>query len=364
MDALTGKSPEQPATAFRVLAIDGGGMRGLYTAHYLSLLAENFTQRRGLAALDLGRAFDLICGTSTGAIIGAALAAGTPPATIAGLYRRHGNKIFPRKVPTNIFGFLRDLVSRPHLLRRGEMALRSVLTDTFGVETLGALYARRGIALAIPAVELTLHRSWVFKTPHLPTTNHRDDEYSLVDICLASSAAPLFRSLATLERASGERNTFADGGLWANTPVLIGLVDALAMTTPNTPIQVFSMGACPRPVGEAIRPGAEHRGYFGWRFGAEAVTLAIEAQEFAVPNIAKLLATHLSRPCEIIRFPHDAVPADLAQYLDLDDARPAAITTLLNLARADADMTNSTCANPYDRAGQLICDLFNHAPAA
>jgi hypothetical protein len=364
MDALTGKSPEQPATAFRVLAIDGGGMRGLYTAHYLSLLAQNFAQRRGLAALDLGRAFDLIVGTSTGAIIGTALAAGIPPATIARFYQEHGNRIFPRKVPTSILGFLRDLASRPRHLKRGQRALRSALTDSFGEETLGALYARRGIALAIPAVELTLHRSWVFKTPHLPTSNHRDDEYSLVDICLASSAAPLFRSLATLERAGGERNTFADGGLWANTPVLIGLIDALAMTTPNTPVQVFSMGACPRPAGEAIRPGAEHRGYFGWRFGAEAAMLAIEAQEFAFLNMARLLAAHISQPCEIVRFPHDAVSADLAQYLDLDDTRPTAITTLLNLAGADADMTNSTCANPHDRAGQLICDLFNHAPAA
>ncbi len=59
---------------FRVLSLDGGGMRGTYTATYLSLVADTFARKRGVPALDIGRAFDLIVGTSTGAIVACALA--------------------------------------------------------------------------------------------------------------------------------------------------------------------------------------------------------------------------------------------------------------------------------------------------
>jgi len=58
---------------YRVLSLDGGGMRGTYTATYLEKVAAAFAQRRGGTALDIGAAFDLIVGTSTGGIIACAL---------------------------------------------------------------------------------------------------------------------------------------------------------------------------------------------------------------------------------------------------------------------------------------------------
>jgi uncharacterized protein len=63
---------------FRVLSLDGGGMRGTYTATYLDKIADTFARRRNVGALDIGAGFDLIVGTSTGGIIAAALATGVP----------------------------------------------------------------------------------------------------------------------------------------------------------------------------------------------------------------------------------------------------------------------------------------------
>jgi patatin-like phospholipase/acyl hydrolase len=91
---------------FRVLSLDGGGMRGTYTATYLDKVAATFGRRRNIDALDIGAAFDLIVGTSTGGIIAAALATGVPLADIVALYVEHGPSIFSRPLPTGAISAL------------------------------------------------------------------------------------------------------------------------------------------------------------------------------------------------------------------------------------------------------------------
>src|SRR5712691_9675444 len=97
------------APPFRVLSLDGGGMRGTYTATYLDRVASGFAQHRGIALLDIGAAFDLIVGTSTGGIIACALAAGVPLADVVTLYSEHGGSIFSRPLPSGLGGVGVDL---------------------------------------------------------------------------------------------------------------------------------------------------------------------------------------------------------------------------------------------------------------
>ena len=352
---------------FRVLSLDGGGMRGTYTATYLEQVSQTFAQRRGGYGLDLGAAFDLIVGTSTGAIIACALAAQIPLGKVIELYRKHGAAIFARPMPKSIPGVAMDFFKRPNALAGGTKALEDALKAEFGDTTLAGIYTSRRIALGIAAVEMSQHRSWVFKTPHLPNTNHRDDQYRLVDVCLASSVAPLFRSLAALDNpdsgaGSDGYRVFADGGLWANNPVLIGLIDALELTKPGQSIEIFCMGTCPLPAGEQIARDAIHRGLLEWNFGGNAASLAIDSQEFAYDNMARMLARHVNRPCRIIRFPRDKVPAALLPFLGLDETREQAALALMNQARTDADMLNSRCGHQADEEARIICSLFGDAP--
>lgn len=349
----------------RVLSLDGGGMRGTYTATYLDRVAAAFAKRRGVAALDIGAAFDLIVGTSTGGIIACALAAGIPLQEIVALYSQHGPAIFPRALPTSLVGLATDHRGRPKALASGTASLKAALEGKLGTKTLGQIYAERGIALAIPSVEMSQHRGWVFKTPHLKGTNHRDDNYSLVDVCLATSAAPIYRSLAAVDHPdeSGGFNVFVDGGLWANNPVLVGLVDALDVAQPGQEVHIFCLGTCPMPAGEQISRDAVHRGLYEWKFGGEAAGLAVDAQQFALDHMAKKLARHVDRKCTVIRFPSDKVPAALIPYLGLDETRPQAVEALINQARADADMTNSKCSYAdTDVEAALICSLFESMP--
>ena len=220
--------------------------------------------------------------------------------------------------------------------------------------------------MAIPAVEMSQHRGWVFKTPHLEGTNHRDDKYSLVDVCLATTAAPIYRSLAALNHPDGEGerfNVFVDGGLWANNPVLVGLIDALDLTQPGQEIQIFCLGTCPMPAGEQIPRAALDRGLAEWKFGGEAAGLSIDAQQFSFDHMAKKLAKHVDRRCSVIRFPSDKVPAALIPLLGLDNTSQEATDALINQARTDADMLNSKCSYAAsDPEAAQICSLFEAAP--
>lgn len=351
----------------RVLSIDGGGMRGIYVAAYLDSLERSFVQRPGASAgLDIGKAFRLIVGTSTGAIVGCGLAKGVPPKDIVRLYREHGSMVFRKRLPSSVgVDLATQLVRRPKYLENGTNALRAALNEVFGEATIGSIWLDRQIALAVPAVNMANYRPWIFKTPHDPKSNHRDDAYSLTDVCLASSAAPLFRSLAIVRNPVDNRSdVFADGGLWANNPVLVALCEALRLLgddDPDEAVEIFALGSCGKPEGEVIAEDAIHRGLLQWKFGGEAAKVAVAAQEFAFDMVAKFLRPYLKRHVRIIRFPAEKIPGAMLQYLDLDETRPVGLDALEQHARKDADMTNSAIQEGKDD-GRAIEDLFDSMP--
>jgi hypothetical protein len=360
----------EPAAAdirpYRVLSLDGGGMRGIYTAAFLDRLVTQFARTRGEDCLDLGKGFDLITGTSTGAIVASALAVGRPMSEIVKLYRNHGREIFPHRIKGTVSAIWRMFVGGRYV-RKGDAVLRAALTKVLEGTTMVDVFTKRGISLSIPAVAMSSHRSWVFKKT--PVSGVRDDLYPLVDVCMASSAAPIFRSLAAVEDPNGDHGVtqvFADGGLWANNPIMVGLVDALACAPKGAPIEIFSLGTCSRPEGELIKPSKVHRSILGWRMGAEAAGLSITAQEFAFDNMARFLGnkfTELGRPVRRLRFPNKDVPAQMMKFLALDDARPVAVDRLIQQASNDADLAKSACDDPNNPEGQMVKALMMGLPA-
>jgi len=216
--------------AFRVLCIDGGGMRGLYTATLLSTLAYRFDSRFSKEVPDIGKGFNLICGTSTGAILACGLAAGIPISKIQSLYIDNGASIFIDPMPSeqswvNLFGWVCKYIKKPSA---NASKLKDALIATFKSMTVKELYEKRGIALCIPTINASNYKAWVFKTPHIPD-KHRDDNYTLVDICMASTAAPILFPVSQISNPDNKNllDNFVDGGLWANNPSLIGLIEAL-----------------------------------------------------------------------------------------------------------------------------------------
>ena len=348
----------------RVLSIDGGGMRGLYTAAYLESLVQRYAVTRGATGLDIGKGFDLIVGTSTGAIIACSLAAGVSLDRVSALYRERGPEIFSLKLPEKAgLDLAWQMCKRPRYLKAGAAALKNALQTELGDITLGDIWRDRQIALAVPAVEMSRYHSWVFKTPHLANTKHRDDGYKLVDVCLATTAAPIYRSMTQIENPDTlGHHVFVDGGLWANNPVLVGLIDALGMTAPGARIEIFCLGTCPRPEGELVGSNGLDRGLGEWRFGGGVVTLTLSAQEFAFDNMARMIGHYVDRDCQIIRFPHGKVPADIMKYLDLDETGTTAMDALVDQAQIDVYETLSRCGEASDAKGQLLHALLNDLP--
>lgn len=355
---------------YRVLSIDGGGLRGYYTAQYLTGIVRELGRRRGFQ-LDLGKAFDLIVGTSTGAIIGAGLAAGVPADRIANLYKEWGAKIFPLKVPSGIceIGKQELTGARKRALGQGTEALREALTQVLGNKTLGELHSERRIGLSVTAVELASQRGYVFKTPHLG--GQRDSATTIVDTLLATSAAPIFRSVALLESEFGSANqkrAFVDGGLWANNPILVGLTDALRATAsdPTRPIEIYAVSTCTPRSGEDVQVGSEDRGLREWRFGADALTISIAAQEHVYDEMARMLATSfgaLGRDISICRFPRRDIPTNFVKHMNIDDASEEAFSVYARQAETDRNHFLSIIDDENNSDGRNLLRLLNEVPA-
>jgi len=351
---------------FRVLSIDGGGMRGIYSATVLSALEKSFKEKRNIPeGLDIGKAFQLIVGTSTGAIIGCGLAHGVPPETMADLYVKNGAAIFPLKMPTSPWQVWQQRKTRSESLEAGDVALAAALKEVFGSTTVLDIWKSRGIALVIPSVNMLNYRSWVFKTPHELKSDHRDDGYTLVDVCRASSAAPLYRSLAAIPKPSDPScsDVFCDGGLWANNPVLVALTEALKMVgNQDDEIEIFCLGSCGKPEGTVIAAKEVNRGLFEWKFGGEAAVVSLAAQEFAFDMMAKFLIPHLNKKVRIVRFPTETIPAAIIKYLNLDETSEEGLRALKQQANNDANMINSHIRDGNER-GSMIENLFIDMPA-
>ena len=271
--------PWPDAATFRILSIDGGGIKGIFPATILTYLEENC-----LDGQPIGDYFDLIAGTSTGGIIALGLGAGLSARSLLDLYVNEGHRVFSPEQRANS----QRLLSRLFRNRYDRTALDELLRETLGAITLRESRYR----LLIPATEAKHGDPAVYKTPHHPGY-FLDGDKPMAEVAAATSAAPTY-----LKPVVQDGYIFLDGGIWANNPTMMALVEALTcFAVRRENIAILSIG-CGQDGFRIDSKRAAGAGQFQWR---EIIYVAMHYQSLTAVNQAGLLigrdkVTRLDRP--------------------------------------------------------------------
>ena len=205
---------------FYILALDGGGARGIYPAHILARLERTLSR-------PIGECFDLIAGTSTGSIIAGAVAVGVEVQTVVDLFEEKAPDIFGRK--RFGWGLFRS--------KYASQSLEQIVREYLPHRRLGEI----STPLLITSSDILTGGVRVFKSRYLEDLGEqyvRDRDVLLGDAILASCAAPSF-----FDPMQVDEYLLADGGLWANNPSILAVTEAVSkFRRPIEQINILSIG--------------------------------------------------------------------------------------------------------------------------
>ncbi|MGP1382890.1 MAG: patatin-like phospholipase family protein [Thainema sp.] len=210
--------------SFRILSIDGGGIRGIVAARMLDVIEQQLNQ-------PLREYFDLITGTSTGALIAGSLMVGRSPAQLVDLYLARGKEIFPYR---SWFSLQR----LPLLLKYGLSAPK------FSDQGLIEVVRSQGLDFPIAAVSpdpqqstklMIISYDTVRRLPVFFKSWRHEEWYANVPLwqaCVCSAAAPTYFPAQLLQiPIENEVREFSmiDGGVGANNPVACAVAEAIRL---------------------------------------------------------------------------------------------------------------------------------------
>lgn len=314
---------ETAEKAFKILSIDGGGIKGLYSASVLARIEE----KAGKKITDY---FDMICGTSTGGLIALALSLGIPAQEIADMYYNRGGEIFPVSEVRGIRGlqrrwqFLRQLVGNGKF---SEKPLKQILQEMFAGTTMG----EAGNLLLIPSYNLITGQPRIFKFPHKEGNYFMDRDIKMIDVALATSAAPTYLPIHE------HRNIlYADGGLWANNPALCGLLEAVKFFVgPQKNFETFkllSISSVTQPSGWAST-SKRNRSFRHW--GNKLFQASMDGQAFFNDFFLANIIDHIQPAGTYYRIPTPRLSKEHLGLIDMDIAHKKALKTLKGMGDQD-----------------------------
>jgi patatin-like phospholipase/acyl hydrolase len=239
---------------FKILAIDGGGIRGIIPARIL----EEIETKTGKHIAGM---FDMIAGTSTGGILALGLAKpdgtgnGKPQycaSDLLKLYFTQGHTIFPQSI-------WRKIRTADYTLdeRYPSNGIETVLQQYFGTS-----YLREALTnLLITSYEIEIRMPWLFRSDR--AKKNKEFDFPMWQVARATSAAPTYFEPARIDKLNGEGNwALVDGGTYANNPAMCAYAEARKLD-PDADILLVSLGT-----GELTRPihyqAAKDWGLIGW----------------------------------------------------------------------------------------------------
>lgn len=247
-----------------ILALDGGGTRGIYSAKLLAQLEEIYDIR-------ISECFDLIAGTSTGAIIAGAAVSDIPMTEIVELFETEAPDIFRNKWYRNPVFFS----------KYSNEKLAEIIAHHIPATPLSEV----STPLIITCSEITTSESHIFRSNYCEKQNeteNSDADVSLRDAIVASCAAPTFFAPINIKGY-----LLSDGGLWANNPSIAAYTEALTVFGKGpSQIKILSIGT-----GHSISMYKKKRGWgflSGWG-GIKLVSFVMTLQSHASANLVSRL---------------------------------------------------------------------------
>jgi patatin-like phospholipase/acyl hydrolase len=209
----------------RILAMDGGGIRGILPARVLAEI-----ERR--ASRSIADTFNLLAGTSTGGLLALGLAIPTPGKAkpysaeqMLELYRVKGPTIFASSLWHSVAS-LGAITDTRYDSDNIENVLEDLLKDRLLSDCLNE------IDVLVPAYEIEQREAYFFKSWHAKgePEDHRKKpaqrNFLARDVARATSAAPTYFEPARVKNRAGEPFSFIDGGVFANNPAMSAVVAA------------------------------------------------------------------------------------------------------------------------------------------
>ena len=327
------ENTEVPRT-FKILSIDGGGIKGLYSAKIIEHLEQQFNG-------PMSDYFDLVCGTSTGGLIALALSLKIPAVEICDFYKKYGKVIFPQR------NKLRNIIRQT--LWKGKFSdkpLRKVLEEMFSDKKIEDVHN----LLCIPSYSLTDARPWIFKYDHPEGQLDRDNKAFCVDVALATSAAPTYFPVAEIDYY--DHKQFIDGGMWANNPTMVGVIEALSYFVgegrPFNNIQVLSISSLNNIGGKPTGLKRE-RAFLDWR--NDLFDTSIVGQSHFTHYLMSKLSEMNHIKIHYERIPSEVISAEQHHLVQLDVATDNAIRLLMGKGNDRGELA---------KKDPNIKEFFNH----
>jgi len=299
----------------------------LYSATILKEFEEKFN-------CQISDYFDMICGTSTGGLIALALALKIPAKEICDFYELEGPKIFPNSTSINFFGkkisrrFMQQLVKGG---KYSDKPLRNALTNIFKESKIGD----SNNLLCIPSYTITEARPFIFKYDH--TILDRDNGALMVDVALATSAAPTYFPMAEIPFYNNKQ--FIDGGVWANNPTLVGLLEALTYFVGKEKeydkLKILSISSLSITGGQPTGLKRE-RSFLNW--GNDLFETSFTGQSLFSDFFMSKIKTISDIDIDYERIPSVTVARDQESLIQLDVATRKALDLIMGKGKDQADI--------------------------
>mgnify|MGYP003290597007 CR=1 FL=1 len=302
---------------FKILCIDGGGIKGLFSAQVLAKFEEVYNT-------SLSDQFDLICGTSTGGIIALAASAKIPMSDVVRFYKEKGPIIFAEKKK----GFLgcMNLIFR-QICYKGKYdnkELKKALVEVFGNKKI----AESSNLLCIPAFDIIHATPRVFKKDYNKFTE--DNRKTYVDVALATSAAPTYLPIHNIES-----NQYVDGGVWANNPSLVGLMEFLYQFAEDdrfNGVDILSISSLEMPQGRMH--GSANSSILDWK--GDLVDLFSIGQAKNIEKLFQFLDGKFNFPMHYVRVTNTAPSPAQIEKISMDNASEESLKILQSIGESTA----------------------------